>query len=96
MITIEMLMELLASGQFHHATYRNQGTIWEGLWIYQKSETGFRGFEAVGFFGRQTAHLEQAEQLVSHTGVSLGSYGRDRAYDLAAGIRDQFTQDEQE
>lgn len=75
-MTIESLMELLASGQFHHATYRNQGTLWEGLWVYRKSETGFRGFESAGFFHRESALREGAEALVAHTGISLGSYGR--------------------
>src|SRR5574343_302629 len=41
---LEHLRILLANGLFHHATYRNKGTLWEGLWIYAKDPTGFRGY----------------------------------------------------
>lgn len=42
------LRELLAAGEFHHATYRDQGTIWEGLWIYKRDVSGIRGFSPAG------------------------------------------------
>lgn len=73
-MTIDELKTLQASGEFHHATYRNQNSLWEGLHIYRKSETGFRGFEHVGAFLKNNPDLQQAESLC--TGVSVGSYGR--------------------
>jgi hypothetical protein len=73
---IEQLKELLASGEFHHATYRNQGTLWEGLHIYRKKEDGFLGYTHSGIiFGKNDPDLEEAYQLVRHTGVSVGAYG---------------------
>lgn len=69
------LKALLASGEFHHATYRNQGTLWEGLHIYRRSEKGFRGFDHAAIIGKDSPHLAEAERMVSHTGVSVGSYG---------------------
>ncbi len=74
-MNIEKLKALLESGQFHHATYRNIGTLWEGLWIYQRFD-GLRGFEPVGMFPKGDTSLDQAHELVRHTGVSVGSFGR--------------------
>lgn len=80
MAKLDDLRELLASGQFHHATYRNQGTLWEGLWIYRKDETGFdRGsgpFVPAFAFFKDEPELDAAHELVRQTGVSLGSYGQ--------------------
>jgi hypothetical protein len=75
-MTIDELKELKQSGKFHHATYRNQDTLWEGLWIYVHSETGFRGFESAGRFAPHTAEIVEAERLLADTGISLGTYGR--------------------
>ena len=72
---LDKLRELLASGQFHHATYRGFGTLWEGLWIYAKYE-GMRGFEPVGSFLKDDPELDAAHELVRHTGVSVGAYGQ--------------------
>jgi hypothetical protein len=72
---LEDLKELLESGRFHHATYRNHGTLWEGLWIYEKDKNGFRGFSLVGAFGKDSPDLEAAENMVRGTGVSFGAYG---------------------
>ncbi len=74
-MSLEQLKELLASGQFHHATYRNFGTLWEGLWIYRKYD-GLRGFKPAGCFGKDSPLLHDAEELVRGTGVSVGAYGR--------------------
>jgi len=73
---LKALERMLADGSFHHATYRNKGTLWEGLWIYQKSETGFRGFESALAFLKNDPELAKAEELTRGTGVSVGAYGQ--------------------
>ncbi len=75
-MTIADLKQSLASGRFHHATYRNQGTLWEGLWIYESSGEESRGFKPIGFFPGGTPEETEAHELVRHTGVSLGSFGK--------------------
>lgn len=76
-MTIDDLKQMLSDGSFHHATYRNQGTLWEGLWIYSRSETGFRGFKVAGCFNKSNpALLAEAENLVRRTGISVGAFGR--------------------
>jgi streptomycin 6-kinase len=71
-----MLNLLLSTGQFHHATYRNLGTLWEGLWIYRKALYGHRGFDVATCFLKSDPNLATAESLVASTGVSVGSYGK--------------------
>lgn len=75
-MTTTELKYLLDSKQFHHATYRCLGTLWEGLWIYVNKPEGFRGFESGGCFYKDDPALDAAIELVKHTGVSVGSYGR--------------------
>ncbi len=71
------LRDLLATGKFHHATYRSIGTCWEGLHIYQRDENGYNGFTPAGLlFGKGDPELEAALQLVAHTGYSVGAYGQ--------------------
>lgn len=65
----------MESGKFHHATYRDIGKLWEGLWIYQKYD-GLRGFEPVGSFLKDSPELETAMELTRSTGISVSSYGR--------------------
>jgi hypothetical protein len=74
---IEILRALLESGEFHHATYRGQGTVWEGLWFYRTSSSGFRGYEVAGCVNARldADDLDAAHALVAHTGISVGSYG---------------------
>lgn len=72
--TLNELQAILDNGTFHHATYRNIGSIWEGLYIYTKSSMG-RGFEPSLCFGKNDPDIYQAEDMVRHTGVSLGGYG---------------------
>lgn len=72
---IDALKALVDSGEFHHATYRNQGTLWEGLWFYKRSEAGFRGYEIVGCILKDDPDLEDGWRLVKGTGVSLGCFG---------------------
>jgi hypothetical protein len=76
MTQIDELKELLDSGKFHHATYRNQGTLWEGLWIYVNDPSGFRGYREAFCFNASAKELDEAFNLVRGTGISLGSYGK--------------------
>lgn len=73
-MTIEQLKKHLADGSFHHATYRDHGTIWEGLWIYIKSDDRI-GYKPYGSFPKGVA-ADEAHEIVKHTGVSVGAYGR--------------------
>lgn len=73
---LEALKELISGGNFHHATYRNFGTLWEGLWIYKKSSSGFRGFEPATTFLKDDPNLDAAHELVKGTGIHVGSYGK--------------------
>ena len=78
-MTVEMLQSMFADGTFHHATYRFDG-VWQGLWIYRKSD-GFRGFEPAGCFNcykQDHPELDAAyEVLRQHNhGHSVGAYGR--------------------
>lgn len=75
-MTLAELDAMLVNGSFDHATYRNHGTLWEGLWIYVKNETGFRGYVPVGCFGKDSPDLDAAFQRVRGTGISVGAYGR--------------------
>lgn len=73
-MTIEHLKTLLASGKFHHATYRYDFA--RGLHVYSIDPKGFRGFDYVGAFSEyDPLPLAYAYQLTRKTGVSLGSYG---------------------
>lgn len=70
---LDRLHALLDSGTFHHATYRDQGTLWEGLWVYQMDESAI-GYKPAMSFGKHDPDLAAAEAAVRHTGISLGSY----------------------
>jgi hypothetical protein len=72
---IEQLRQLLGSGEFHHATYRSKGTVWEGLWFYNRDVNGFRGYCAFGCVRKDDPDFNQAMELVRSTGMSVGSYG---------------------
>ena len=75
---LEALKSLLESGEFHHATYRNIGTLWEGLWFYRKDPNGFRGYSVAGAVNKGAdgeAVLDEAHELVRGTGISVGAYG---------------------
>ncbi len=74
-MNLQLLNKLMLSGQFHHATYRNVGSLWEGLWIYTKY-AGARGFQPAGCFGKESPELDAALEATKHTGVSVGSYGQ--------------------
>lgn len=76
MTPIEQLRETLRNGTFHHATYRNIGTLWEGLWFYVKDADGFRGYSVAGCINKTDPNLNEAHELVRGTGVSVGAYGQ--------------------
>jgi len=74
-MTIDTLKRIMESGQFDHATYRNLGTIWEGLYIYVKEDSKI-GFTLAGSFNKNDGSIvDQAYELVRSTGVSLGIRG---------------------
>ena len=73
-MTLAELKALRESGQFHHATYRYHGSLWEGLYIYERYD-GLRGFNVAGVFHKDNPDLEAAYSMVRDTGISLGSYG---------------------
>ena len=84
-MTISELRELLASGQFHHATVKvGRGSCWDGLFIYAvETATHYRhrGFKLVGSFpygwgDTESPEMTEAYELVRHTGTSFGSYGQ--------------------
>lgn len=75
-MTIEELQGLRNDDTFHHATYRDRGTLWEGLHIYVKDQGGFRGYRHHGSFPKDDPDLSQAFKIVQGTGVSVGAYGR--------------------
>lgn len=72
---LEQLKVALADGSFHHATYRNIGNLWEGLYIYRNDDAGMRGFSILTSFGKDDPDLPAAEAMVRHTGVSVGAFG---------------------
>lgn len=74
-MTLQDLKDILDAGRFHHATYRNFGTVWEGLHIYVIDPKGMRGFSLAGSFNRRDPNLKAAEDMVAHTGVSIGAFG---------------------
>lgn len=79
-MTLDQLKTLINSWEFHHATYRNRGTVWEGLWIYRNYD-GARGFEPDGVFNcykGDDPDLEEAYRLLKAIGHghSVGSYGK--------------------
>lgn len=80
MTKLEQLTQILDNKQFHHATYRDLGKLWEGLHIYVRStyeEGGFRGYKHSGLsFPKDHPELEQANEMLRNTGISLGSYGQ--------------------
>jgi len=75
-MTIAELQALMTDGEFHHATYRNLATLWEGLHIYVKDPAGHRGFSHAGIFLKNNPELNAAMEMVRKTGISVGSYGK--------------------
>lgn len=76
-MTLEQLKALMDSGQFHHATYREVNTIWEGLYIYKKDpDPKWVGYRLAGSFNKADGNLDAAQDIVCGTGVSFGAFGR--------------------
>lgn len=73
---LKELQILRDTNAFHHATYRQHGTVWEGLWIYIKKDGGFRGYDVAGCFYKHAPELEAAHEICRGTGISVGAYGR--------------------
>jgi hypothetical protein len=75
-MTLEQLKQLKESGKFHHATYRELNTIWEGLYIYERDEDPkWIGYRLVGSFNKADGNADAAYDIVRETGVSVGSFG---------------------
>lgn len=72
---LQQLKALIASGDFHHATYRCIGSLWEGLWFYRQSPNSFRGFEEAGCVLSGDPDMDAAHEVVKGFGISVGSYG---------------------
>lgn len=75
MDALTQLRQFLADGKFHHATYRSQGTLWEGLHVYIRSSAGWGGFEHALLIHKDDPALSEAMRLCAPTGISLGAYG---------------------
>ncbi len=75
-IRFQTLKDMLADGSFHHATYRDHGTVWEGLKVYvrDKGPSGFLGYRFELAFSKG-AESDLAYDMTRHTGVSVGKYG---------------------
>ena len=71
-ITIKQLKQLQAEGKFHHATYRQIGTLLEGLYVYEKEENGYNGFKQAGVIYKDDASFNEAHKLVNC--VHVGAY----------------------
>jgi hypothetical protein len=75
-----LLREILKSGEFHHSTYRDIGTLWEGLRVYVREKNGFNGFTGMSpravFFGKDDPDLKTATALVCCRGISVGAFGQ--------------------
>lgn len=71
---LHILEAMLYFGTFHHATYREYGTVWEGLYIYPKGN--FRGYGGpVLCFNKGDPDLNVAYEMTRKSGISVGSYG---------------------
>lgn len=69
------LKEMFADETFHHATYRHEGKLWDGWFIYRKDANGFRGYSLALSFSAKSHVKDAVTELVRNTGWSLGSYG---------------------
>lgn len=72
---IDELRALIASGELHHATYRNKGTVWEGIWFYPRDPKGFRGYGIPGCVSVNDQDIEEAFRLLAGKGMHVGCYG---------------------
>ena len=83
---LAILRALIANGTFHHATYRDVGTIWEGLAIYRKDPVGPRGFAYVTKIpGRLREEFCGGTRDTNKTALDE-AYHLIRAYDGGSGV----------
>lgn len=77
MTNLEQLQQLIANKQIHHCTYRNIGTLWEGLWIYTNDSKDLTGFDVGTAFFKNDTNLFYAEQMLRANGYfqSVGAQG---------------------
>ena len=76
MKTLERIIELKKTGEFHHATVRVRGQH-EYIYIYRKDDNGFNGFEqdcSVSTWDHQAAEYAKCDRVLA--GIHVGSYGR--------------------
>ncbi len=74
-MTINELKELIAAGNFHHATFRTDFA--RGLHIYCKPKNpGPKSwaFDYVGYFPEKTPECGEAYNLTRASGIYEGSY----------------------
>lgn len=74
MYTLYEFKKLITDNKFHHATYKELGGMFEGLYIYENSQNGFRGFDLVGTIYKDSNEYIEAGFLVKD--ASVGSYGQ--------------------
>ncbi len=72
---LDELKALIASDELHHATYRNKGTVWEGIWFYKRSADGFRGFDVAGCVSKNDPDFEGAFRVLAGKGLHIGCFG---------------------
>lgn len=78
MAAVDKINSWKASGEFHHATFRQQGAR-SDLYVYLKKTNGFNGFDLAKLSlssWDEPSVWESAQAAVSSTGYSVGSYGR--------------------
>ena len=77
---LDELQSLIESNRFHHATYRNLGTLWEGLYIYARDDSqDWIGYRLVDCFNarEQPSELRSAEDMIRQQttgGIAVGSF----------------------
>jgi hypothetical protein len=72
MNTLDRLKELKATGEFHHATARQQGSRTD-LFIYRKEDNGFNGFAWDCSTSSWNDDYKAVNDLI--TGLHVGHYG---------------------
>lgn len=74
---LERLKAMIADDTLHHATYRNRGTLWEGIWFYRKSNghLSFQGYEVAGCVNKCDPDYEAAYEVLAGKGIHVGAYG---------------------
>ena len=75
MRTLNRLLELKASGQFHNATARQQGQ-YTFIHIYSTAPDSFRGFQLACSTSNWPHSIDEYKRVLSNiSGLHFGSYG---------------------